>query len=174
MLIKNYGLYWRREDVYWSGNRAVAGNMRGIRASSRRSKPVDFRYQIGIYVLYDENLKIVYTGQSGRGNSRLFFRLRQHTSDHLADRWNRFSWFGMRGIIDDDELEEIKSDINISTDIALNHIEAILIYSSEPPLNRQGGKFGNEVKQYLQYRDEENLGPSLNKMVQDIWGDMQE
>lgn len=33
----------------------------------------------------------------------------------------------------------------------LDHIEAILIASSEPPLNLQRGRFGQDVEQYLQH-----------------------
>jgi hypothetical protein len=51
----------------------------------------------------------------------------------------------------------------------LNHIEAILISAAEPPHNRQGGRFGEEVVQFLQYRDEDQLGPEQLRMVQDMW-----
>ena len=48
----------------------------------------------------------------------------------------------------------------------LNHIEAILISTAEPPHNRQGGRFGEEVEQYLQYRDHQALGLDMESMVQ--------
>jgi hypothetical protein len=56
----------------------------------------------------------------------------------------------------------------------LNHIEAILIAAAEPVQNRQGGKFGQSVKQYLQYRDKENIGPDSNNMLREIWAKLQD
>jgi len=49
------------------------------------------------------------------------------------------------------------------------HIEAILISAAEPPHNRQGGRFGKEVEQYLQYRDQEALGPDTEAMLKELW-----
>jgi hypothetical protein len=51
----------------------------------------------------------------------------------------------------------------------LNHIEAILIAAAEPIHNRQGGRFGESVEQYLQYRDVENIGPDTVEMIRDLW-----
>lgn len=51
----------------------------------------------------------------------------------------------------------------------LDHIEAVLISSVEPPHNRQGGRFGPDVEQYLQVRDEKNLGPTPEKMVKELY-----
>ncbi len=59
----------------------------------------------GVYALYAD-YELVYVGQTGAGNQRLFRRLRDHKKDHLSERWNRFSWFGTqwvtkaRGVID--------------------------------------------------------------------------
>ena len=38
------------------------------------------------------------SGKLGAGNSTLFSRLKNHLSDHLADRWDKFSWFGVRKV----------------------------------------------------------------------------
>jgi hypothetical protein len=51
----------------------------------------------------------------------------------------------------------------------LNHIEAILISAAEPPHNRQGGRFGDDVEQYLQFRDDDALGPNTESMVKELW-----
>jgi hypothetical protein len=50
----------------------------------------------------------------------------------------------------------------------LNHIEAILISAVEPPHNKQGGRFGDDVEQYLQYRDQ-GLDPDIGSMVKELW-----
>jgi hypothetical protein len=51
----------------------------------------------------------------------------------------------------------------------LNHIEAILIAAAEPVHNRQGGRFGESVVQFLQYRDTENVGPDATQMIRELW-----
>lgn len=151
MLIRNYGLFWERGAVDW-GSRGPGGTgtLKGRYARQLRSDEVDFRQQQGVYVLYDDNFRIVYVGQTGAGNQRLFVRLRQHKSDHLAQRWSKFSWFGIlpveNGILDvEAEIEEQ------SVSEVLDHIEAILLAAAEPPLNLQRGRFGNDVQQYIQH-----------------------
>jgi hypothetical protein len=168
-LIRNYGLFWRRTDVFW-GHPNVAGHLLGVSAANVRADPIDFKDQQGVYVLYDENFKIVYIGQTGAGSrQRLLVRLRQHNSDALADRWSRFSWFGVRKVLRNRTLaaENLQAHPPIST--VLNHIEAVLIAATEPPHNRQGGRFGNDVRQYIQYRDDDALGPDLEEMVRDVY-----
>ena len=168
MLIHNYGLFWRRDDVFW-GRQKVTGSLKGVPAKGKSSKPVDFREQAGVYVLYDENFRIVYVGQAGAGNQFLFSRLKHHRKDALADRWTRFSWFGTRWVKKNGELAELAAQASVTASYVLNHIEAILISSVEPPHNRQGGRFGDQVKQYLQYRDDSDLGPSMDAMLKTIY-----
>lgn len=50
----------------------------------------------------------------------------------------------------------------------LDHVEAILIHATEPPMNRQGGRFGDNVPRYLQKRDD-RLGPTAEEMIKGIW-----
>ena len=94
MLVHNYGLFWRRYDVFW-GRPNVPGRLDGVPAKETLAKPIDFREQAGVYVLYDDNFRLVYVGQAGAGNQFLFSRLKHHRRDALADRWTRFSWFGI-------------------------------------------------------------------------------
>jgi hypothetical protein len=35
--------------------------------------------------------------------------------------------------------------------------------------NRQGGKFSDQVQQYSQFQDLENLSPDLERMVRDLY-----
>jgi hypothetical protein len=168
MLIKNYGLFWRRDDVFW-GKQKQMGHLQGFPAREA-FRLVDFRDQQGVYCLYDENFKIVYVGQAGSGLSqRLFIRLRQHKSDALAERWTRFSWFGIRRVKQNLKLAAETDGTHTKPSAVLDHIEAILISATEPPHNRQGGRFGNEAKQFLQYRDQDRLGPSQEQMLQALW-----
>lgn len=166
MLIKNYGLYWNEHDVFW-GRPKNSGTLIGNRNGEKKSNPVDFRDQTGIYVLYAD-YKIVYVGQAGTKNQKLFKRLKCHKGDHLAGRWNKFSWFGTRQVLKTGNLRLIpKKSRGIAPKDVLNQIEAVLIHASEPPLNLQGGRWGS-IEQYLQTRDK-NIGPSTDEMIQEIW-----
>jgi hypothetical protein len=154
MLIRNYGLFWSREKVWWgSGGKGNAGSLLGKKKGAKRKEPVDFRDQRGVYVLYDETFRIMYIGQAGgRADQCLFQRLKQHRDDHLAERWKLFSWFGTRGVSGKGLTD--KNELKPSLTDALNHIEAIMLAATEPPLNLQRGRFGSDVAQYLQYYEE--------------------
>ena len=150
MLIQNYGLFWHRDRVHWGAGKNK-GTLNGYLIGAKREGFVDFRKQRGIYVLYDDNFSIIYVGQAGHGSQNLFSRLKQHRKDHLAERWTRFSWFGVVAVTKHWKLED-EEEIEFETNIAavLNHIEAILIATAEPPLNLQRGRFGGDVEKYLQ------------------------
>ena len=157
MLIRNYGLLWKRDDVDWGGRgNGNAGQLLGW-TGRRNANAVNFRMQRGIYVLYDDNFKIVYIGQTGAGNQRLLIRLRNHRFDHLAQRWSRFSWFGISPVVDE-ELDQGAAVPALVVGEILNHIEAILIASAEPPLNLQRGRFGENVERYIQFVDQDEDG----------------
>ena len=145
-------MFWSRAHVWWgTGGKGNAGSLLGKKVGAKRKEPVDFREQRGVYVLYDESFRIMYVGQAGgRADQCLFQRLKQHTKDHLAERWKLFSWFGTRAVVGSGLAK--RDEIAPSLSDALNHIEAILLASAEPPLNLQRGRFGKAVAQYLQYR----------------------
>ncbi len=153
MLIKNYGLYWRAEDVFWGkpgeGN---DGTLDGRPAKNRRGKVTNFREQAGVYVLFDR-LRPVYVGETGVGTQRLFRRLRSHYRGDLKGRWDTFSWFGIYPV--NPKNRNLRPNVRIHPKISdiLYHIEAILIASIEPPLNLQRGKFG-KAERYIQARHE--------------------
>lgn len=169
MLIQNYGLFWNEKDVFW-GRGSNAGTLLGVKSTNITADPIDFREQAGVYILYAD-YQMVYVGQAGNKNQKLFERLKQHKRDALAGRWNQFSWFGTRKVNKNCELS-IEVEGNHSTHgKVLNHIEAILIHSAEPKHNRQGGRFGEKVVQYLQSRDE-NIGPTTEDMIHEIWSNM--
>lgn len=166
MLIKNFGLFWNVKNVYW-GQGNNAGTLLGIPAKNLTAQPTDFREQSGVYVLYAD-YKIVYVGQSGVKNQKLFSRIKQHTRDALTGRWNQFSWFGTRKVtITGDLSVESETKHSKHSDV-LNHIEAILIHTAEPTQNRQGGRFGEDVIQYIQARDE-RLGPTEDEIIRQLW-----
>lgn len=167
MLIQNYGLFWLEKNVFW-GAGSNAGRLLGVPTQNVTATPIDFRDQSGVYVLYADYV-MVYVGQAGAGNQKLFDRLKQHRRDALAGRWNQFSWFGVRWVKQNGELSAEADGAHSTHGQVLNHIEAILIHAAEPKHNRQGGRFGAEVIQYLQERDEERLGLSMEEMIREIW-----
>lgn len=163
-LIRNYGLFWNAHDVFW-GAGSSAGTLLGVRPNKTTKQPVDFRDQRGIYVLYAE-YDMVYVGQNN--GQELLSRLKQHRKDDLAGRWDRFSWFGLRAVLTTGKLAKYNQDVHVSSGQVLNHIEAILIHSAEPQLNRQGGRFGDNIQRFLQKRDD-RLGPSEEEMLRAIY-----
>jgi len=159
------GLYWKREKVRWTGNRRVGKRrLAGVRASEKKAGEVDFWEQTGIYALYDADYHLIYVGQAGFGDkSYIGTRLKHHSRDELAGRWDMFSWFGLRKVTTNNVLgvkPERKS--GTLTDIG-NVLEAILIQAAEPPMNRQGGKFGKRVKRYLQVDDSSDKNVDANE-----------
>jgi hypothetical protein len=134
--------------VAW-GRQKVRGTLFGAASRSPRARPVDFREQRGIYAL-DADYDLVYVGQTGAGADRLFKRLKHHKSDHLANRWDKFSWFGTQWVTQTNELSRDNASISGSVEATLNILEAVSIALSEPRLNLQRGKWG-DATQYFQW-----------------------
>jgi hypothetical protein len=150
-LIKNYGLMWRRDSVFWG-----AGGARGSLEGRRSGKVIDFRDQIGVYVLYDESRRPVYVGQAGQGNARLFLRLRAHRRDSLAHRWQYFSWFGLLSVNKTGRLsgwDSASKRVSGTIKSTLNEIEGVLIAATEPAFNKQGARFRG-ISRYRQVTSE--------------------
>lgn len=151
-VIQSYGLLWEAKDVSW-GAAGRRGSLLGVPAGGEPADPVDFREQVGVYVLYRGH-DMVYVGQTGSGGQRLLRCLKRHLSDHMERRWDRFSWFGLRRVLEGGKLSSVNKRARVSPQVALDSVEAILIAAAEPPLNTQGGVFSGEEKRYLQVRDE--------------------
>jgi len=147
-LINAFGMFWDRNSVRW---RASMPHLLGVQQSG--SEPVNFTTQAGVYVLYDGS-RIIYVGKAF--DRRLGPRLFDHTRDRLSGRWNRFSWFGVRGVKDNGELTQLpsvpKGESGVSSLIAT--MEALLIEGLEPPQNRRQGDGFNAVE-FIQAKDPE-------------------
>lgn len=172
-MIYNYGLLWHRDRIFW-GNGPKPAHLRGMENRSRREVPpsntrtVDFREQIGIYALY-QDFELVYVGQTGANakkgeeGTNFYTRLNNHKADDLADRWNRFSWFGIRkvnktvkktaGYLEAGHLAIITTRTVTERADVLNTLEAMIISISEPKLNRQGGSW-KPAEEYFQWWDD--------------------
>jgi hypothetical protein len=167
-VIKNYGLMWRRDSVFWG-----KGNRKGLLEGRRSGKVINFRDQIGVYVLYDEARRPIYVGQAGQGNARLFNRLRSHRRDGLALRWNYFSWFGLLAINKSGGLsgwDAPSKRVSGTMKSTLNEIEGVLIAATEPAFNKQGARFRG-IARYRQvfHLDADYTSPTqLREMLEKI------
>jgi excinuclease UvrABC nuclease subunit len=120
-------MYWRREFVIWNQGARLLGKQSGAASA------VNFAEQRGIYLLHDRD-RVIYVG---RADDTLFARLKAHVTDRLGGRWDRFSWFGLRAVEADGRLSEVVLDW--THDVVIETLEAMLIESLEPPLNRRRG-----------------------------------
>lgn len=150
-VVKVVGMYWNADRVEWKRTPRLLGQQQS------GSKPVDFSAQIGIYILYDQN-RVLYVGRAADG--RLGQRLSEHRRDRLNGRWNRFSWFGLRGVDDNGQLTDA-SQVATQMQI-LSLMEAVLIEALEPPQNRKRGDDFSGIE-YLQAED-----PAITKKNKEI------
>ena len=165
-LIRTYGLHWKRSRVHWGGNRKSPGHLKGYRQGDKHKTPIDFRNQVGIYALY-QDYNLLYIGQAGKREQALFGRLRWHRNDD--DRWTRFSWFGARYVRKGDhELSAKPNSLSFDLAGALNVVEATFLAIYRPLGNKQSGTFQG-ADRYLQYHDEQDVGPSQDVMIAEIY-----
>jgi hypothetical protein len=150
-IVKNMGLFWRRDHVTWRGNRKIgAAALVGVRSDAKRQGKVNFWNQVGIYALY-ANYQLVYVGQGGIGDkSCVGDRLKHHTKYDLAGRWDMFSWFGLRKVVAEGKLGAKFTLAQTTWRNIADILEGVLIEIAEPPMNSQKGRFGKSVHRYLQ------------------------
>jgi hypothetical protein len=141
--VRAFGMFWRRENTIWSTKQPRLLGRQGSGAS-----PVDFRAQVGVYLLHDRD-RVIYVG---RAADTLFARLHAHTVDRLEGRWDRFSWFGLKSVNAEGVLAEASTAWTHT--VVIDTMEALLIESLEPPLNRRRGDHFSAVE-YQQVRDPE-------------------
>lgn len=141
--INAFGMYWQRDNVLWAKTPKLLGQQ-------QLGSPVDFCQQKGVYLLHDGS-KVVYVGRTT--DQPLGLRLKQHTTDRLNGRWDRFSWFGIFAVSDDGTLSSTPPDtFNVESLIAT--MESLLIEGLEPPQNRKRGD-DFSAAEFLQVEDPE-------------------
>jgi hypothetical protein len=138
--LRAFGMFWQRAWVLWSGPSRLLGRQ-GLGATD-----VNFADQVGVYLLHDRE-RVIYVGRATDG---LFPRLKAHTADRLGGRWDRFSWFGLRSVKADGKLSNSATPWN--EDVVVETMEALLIESLEPPLNRRRGDNLSGIE-YVQVED---------------------
>lgn len=140
--LQAFGMYWQREQVIWSGRPRLLGRQ------SLGASNVNFAAQVGVYLLHDRD-RVIYVG---RATDTLFARLKFHTVDRLSGRWDRFSWFGLKNVEADGSLSGPCA--SWSSLVVVETLEALLIESLEPPLNRKRGDNFSGAE-YIQVLDPE-------------------
>lgn len=158
-IINAFGIFWNRNLVSWKSSPDLFG-IQYIGASK-----VNFKEQRGIYLLHD-NRETIYVGQAI--DQSIGQRLKHHTSDRLSGRWDRFSWFGFYSVDDKEghlnSCEKFESlDIQALADI----LEAILIESIEPRLNRKQGNTFSGLE-YLQHESPEVKKEKFEQLLRDV------
>jgi hypothetical protein len=157
-IINAYGIYWNRHLVHWKTTPDLLG-VQQIGATE-----VNFKDQRGIYLLYDGR-EIIYVGQAIE--QTLGQRLKQHISDRLSGRWDRFSWFGFYSVNDTGHLLDRKKFEFVDVQHLADIFEAILIESIEP---RQNRKQGNTLigMEFLQKESSELKKKKAEELIRDL------
>lgn len=147
MKITSFGLFWREDEIEWEPGQGKRDSFRllgRIGAQSGTIRICDFRHQSGIYILYDDY------GPNYVGLTRalgLGQRLKNHTSDRHAGKWDRFSWFGFKEVSNRPNglglrfLEVGKDKITSSQFATIGDLEALLIAAMGTRSNRAKMKF---------------------------------
>lgn len=164
-IVRSVGMYWNASKVVWKTKPRILGQ------EQQGSKVIDFHDQVGIYLLYDRS-RVIYVGRST--DRPLGVRLAEHTRDRLNGRWDRFSWFGLKGVDAKGNLTEPNFRTNQGQIISL--MEAILIEALEPPQNRKRGDDFSNIE-YIQVPDKEKQDQKtkvLLSMIQDQFGENEE
>lgn len=156
-LINAYGMFWRRDQINW---KMSSPRIWGKQQSG--SQRVDFAPQSGVYILYD-GARVIYVGKAD--DTPLGRRLRDHTLDRLSGRWDRFSWFGVRGVSEDGTLNPRPT--SFPPESLISTLEALLIEGLEPPQNRrQGEGFGG--LEFIQEPDPDLEAARMTQKIADL------
>lgn len=158
-VVNNFGIHWNRDLVEWK----TKPHLFGIQLQG--ASEVNFQSQIGIYLLHDSR-ETIYVGQAIKQS--LGERLRQHTTDRLSGRWDRFSWFGFYPVNGDGTLDENFLMPELQIEEMGDLIEALFIEALEPRQNRkQGNQF--YTMEYLQQEDKNIKKKREDQLLADLF-----
>ncbi len=157
-IINAFGIYWNRTKVHWKNSPDLLG------IQQMGAAEVNFKDEIGIYLLHDSR-ETIYIGQAIE--QRLGQRLKNHTTDRLSGRWDRFSWFGFYPVNEKGELEPDLKLEKITVQNMGDIIEAILIESIEPRQNRKQGNMFYGLE-FLQKEAPEIRKRATEQMMKDL------
>jgi hypothetical protein len=157
-IINAFGIYWNRNLVHWKSTPDLLG-IQQVGATE-----VNFKDQKGIYLLHDGR-ETIYIGQAIEQS--LGKRLKDHTTDRLAGRWDRFSWFGFYPVTEDAKLNLDAKFKDFTIQNLGDILEAILIESIEPRQNRKQGNSFQGIE-YLQKEAPEIRKKQTEQMIREL------
>lgn len=157
-IINAFGIYWNRKLVHWKST----PNLLGIQQFG--AIEVNFKEQKGIYLLHDGR-ETIYIGQAIE--QPLGKRLKDHTTDRLAGRWDRFSWFGFYPVSEDAKLNLDAKFKDFTIQNLGDILEAILIECIEPRQNRKQGNLFQGIE-YLQIEAPEIRKKQTEQMIREL------
>lgn len=146
-VVNALGMFWERSRVDWKPSQP---KLFGCQPNGTIF--TDFCGQRGVYLLHDYQ-GVVYLGRVT--DRDLGVRLREHTTDRLNGRWNRFSWFGVYPVTEDGNLNVNADFSKISVNSVIAAMEAVLIEALEPRQNRKRGDVNFEAIEFQQAEDPE-------------------
>jgi hypothetical protein len=157
-IINAFGIFWNRNLVHWKSTPDLLG-IQQVGATE-----VNFKDQKGIYLLHDGR-ETIYVGQAIE--QPLGKRLKDHTTDRLAGRWDRFSWFGFYPVTEDAKLNLDAKFKDFTIQNLGDILEAILIESIEPRQNRKQGNSFQGIE-YLQKEAPEIRKKQTEQMIREL------
>jgi hypothetical protein len=163
IFIRSYGEFWSPDVINWDKNFGLLGKRR-----SQSSGPdIDFYEERGVYVLYRDFVP-VYVGKADRQS--IGWRLKLHReSQRKGPRWDRFSWFGIRGIKGNGQLRAQSASAHVPKTALIATLEALLIIVIDPRLNARRERFRNATLFYQSDTDKpKDLAERLDLIEQGL------
>jgi hypothetical protein len=142
ILIRTYGEFWNPELVDWDRSWRLLGKRRDV----PKGADINVYEERGVYVLYMD-YEPVYVGKADE--TSIGYRLQLHRqSQSKGPRWDRFSWFGIRGLRKNNVLRAINEGFHPKKSELIATLEALLIFTIDPRLNRRREKFKGAIQLY--------------------------
>lgn len=158
-LIKAYGEFWNPDVVNWGRKWRLFGK----RSSDPEGPSINVYEERGVYVLYNDFVP-VYVGKGDKQS--IGYRLELHReSRRKGPRWDRFSWFGIRGIRKNGKLGAPNKSAHSGTTELIATLEALLIVVIDPRMNARREKFKNAI---LVHQSEEDKPIESDERLQAI------
>ncbi len=134
LAVAAYGLHWERDKVDWNARRLL-----GYDIDPNPGQAVNFADRQGVYLLHSWQ-SVVYVGKTTARESGLFQRLQNHHRRQVwSGKWERFSWFGIRRVNENGEMDDGPN--TASKEVVSALMEAVLIETLRPSFNQQQGNY---------------------------------
>lgn len=162
MIIKTYGLHWKPNLIF--GNKGLRGRncFKGRVKHKNKYAEIDFWKTRGIYSLF-KDFEVVYVGTVT--DMSLGDRIANHYK-YKGEYWNTFSFFSFSKInFASHTMSTVTDSLQVNKAMVIKTLEAILINTAEPFLNKQETRFPGAVKAYqIDFTDDKTMADIYNKL----------